>query len=48
MISKKRMPKVVTLGFKYTWMLRLEKLLPTSIVIKIIGALYGFKNNSKR
>jgi short-subunit dehydrogenase len=48
LISKKRMPKVVTLGFKYKWMLRLEKILPSNITIKIIGALYGFKNNSKR
>jgi short-subunit dehydrogenase len=43
-VLKKRMPKVVTLGFKYKWMLRLERILPVSFTTKLIGALYGFKN----
>jgi hypothetical protein len=47
-ISKKRMPKVVTLGFKYKLMLRLQKLLPVKMTVYIIGALYGFKSKHKR
>jgi hypothetical protein len=42
-ILKKRMPKVVTLGFKYKLMLFLSRIVSYKTLLSIIGSMYAFK-----
>lgn len=47
LVSKKHMPKVMTLGFKYKVMFLLQRIVSTKFLLFIIGSMYGFKKHNK-
>ena len=44
-LKKKRMPIIKTIGKKYKLLVFLKRLLPTKLVNKLVGSIYGFKKD---
>jgi short-subunit dehydrogenase len=47
LITKKRMPKVMTLGLKYNIMFFIQRIVSTKLLLYVIGNMYGFKKQNK-
>ena len=43
LLRRKRLPLYKTIGFKYKVFIFLQKLLPTKLVNRLVGSIYGFK-----